>query len=694
MSEQDIPHSVLSDAFRDAIGRRRLLSFVAATFRFAPSFFETQVLPVFFDLPIARGEGSLKLLQLEQVLNDVRHGVAVYYDRDGLETGDGESARLDVRRIRIHRTTGYFHPKNIFALVEDPADSDTPGAVSLIVGTMSANLTRSGWWENVEVCHIERLTEDVPTRMRDSLLGLCDRLIALSPPETDHAALQAIRDFLDGLGRKASRRADDGLMLPHFYGGDEPVLDFLKRVSAGALQGLNLEVISPYFDDHGIEPLKRLVRAFGPREIRVHLPAGDRAAPPTPQVYDELRAIDGASWAALPSERLRRGKVEQAEPRFVHAKVYRFFQGHPKKEFLFVGSVNLTTAAHQGSANLESGIFVEVKPQRRPVFWLEIDEARRVSSSDDRLTEEGAVESTPLLVRFLWSEKAAEVWWAMPTTSPLLTLGAQGETWATVTAPPQQWHRLPAAASQHLERLLMSTSFVTVDDGTTGPVTILVDEVGMDRKPSVFHSLSVSDVLTYWAQLTPEQKAAYLATHFATLDDPPAVQALRLQALRTQHSLFDRFSGTFHAFHCLEARVEELLAEGNERQASARFFGRQIDCLPYLLERIGQTSAASPVEGGAVFVSPPDDGRDDIDRYLIVLCARQLLANTKKRHPDFYDACRADFRILEATIAGLDGFRQTIVDRGGAEMAAFLPWFERWFLLRVEPQSPGVEADA
>jgi hypothetical protein len=93
-------------------------------------------------------------------------------------------------------------------------------------------------------------------------------------------------------------------------------------------------------------------------------------------------------------------------------------------------------------------------------------------------------------------------------------------------------------------------------------------------------------------------------------------------------------------------------------------------------------------------VSPPDDGRDDIDRYLIVLCARQLLANTKKRHPDFYDACRADFRVLEATIAGLDGFRQAIVDRGGAEMAAFLPWFERWFLLRVEPQSPGVEADA
>jgi hypothetical protein len=214
-----------------------------------------------------------------------------------------------------------------------------------------------------------------------------------------------------------------------------------------------------------------------------------------------------------------------------------------------------------------------------------------------------------------------------------------------VTAPPQQWHRLSTAASNHLERLLRSTSFVTVDDGTTGPVTILVDEVGMDRKPSVIHSLSVSDVLKYWAQLTPEQKAAHLATQFANLDDPPALQALRLQALQTHHSLFDRFAGTFHAFHCLEARVEELLAEDNRRQASARFFGRQIDCLPYLLERIGQTSTTTPVAGVAAVEAPLDDDRDDIDRRHGCagrggprdLCARHPVPHVGRPRPDAGD---------------------------------------------------------
>jgi hypothetical protein len=693
MSEEHIPHSVLSDAFRDAIGSRRLVALVAVTFRFDPSFFETQVLPVFFDLPIARGEGPLQILQLEQTLRHVPDGVAVYYDVGGLETGEGGSARLDVRRIRCKRKNGIFHPKNILALVEDTPDSDTPLARSLVLGTMSANLTRSGWWSNVEVCHIERLVEGEPTRMRDDLLAFCDRLVRLGPPETDHGALRAIRAFIAGLDGKSTRRGDDGLMAPQFYAGDEPVVDFLKRASAGALKGLNLEVLSPYFDDHGLEPLRQMVRAFSPREVRVHLP-GTGQPQPTPVVYDELLSMDGASWGTLPAAMLRRGKGEQAEPRFMHAKVYRFFQPQPKKEFLFVGSVNLTSPAHQGSANLESGIFVEVKPPRRPVFWLEVDETRRdtATATDLGPDEDSPIVSSPLAVRFLWDAHAAEVFWDDRDASPPLTLAAQGEVWTTVTAPARQWMRLPEEASRHLERLLVSTSFVTVDDGR-GPVTILVDEIGMDRKPSVLRTMTVSDILKYWAQLTPEQKAEHLARHFADLDELPHLRELRQQLLQTQDSIFDRFAGTFHAFHCLERRIDEHLEAGDERKAGALFFGRQIDCLPFLLERVGRVAEPAPSTGVGDHAGMPGE-RDVIDSYLIVLCARQLLDRTKKRHPDFWSTCRADFRALQQTLAELDRFRVEIASRGGPEMEKFLPWFEGWFLWRAEPSAPADKVTA
>ena len=150
----DIPRAVLSEQFEEHLGGRRLLAAVFVTFRFDPEFFEQQVLPVFLDVPTSHAE-AIRRVQLEDALKEVRHRVAVYYDQNGLDA-DAKPARLDVSRVPIIHRTGIFHPKNVFALVEElEPDDDGHRAQSLIVACMSANLTRAGWWENVEVCHIE-----------------------------------------------------------------------------------------------------------------------------------------------------------------------------------------------------------------------------------------------------------------------------------------------------------------------------------------------------------------------------------------------------------------------------------------------------------------------------------------------------------------------------------------------------------
>ncbi len=48
---------------------------------------------------------------------------------------------------------------------------------------MSANLTRSGWWENVECCHIEELVEGERSRLRDDLIAFLDLLRRKTPAE-------------------------------------------------------------------------------------------------------------------------------------------------------------------------------------------------------------------------------------------------------------------------------------------------------------------------------------------------------------------------------------------------------------------------------------------------------------------------------------------------------------------------------
>lgn len=141
-----IPTGVLAQELGDRIAGRRVRTAVFTTFSFDPEFFELHVLPSLFDQPF-RQVDKLKRIQLEDSLRDVDH-LAVYFDQTALAR-DAGPACLDYRRIGIRLNKGVFHPKLVLLLLEDDRDPDHPQQ-ALLVGVASANLTRGGWWENVE----------------------------------------------------------------------------------------------------------------------------------------------------------------------------------------------------------------------------------------------------------------------------------------------------------------------------------------------------------------------------------------------------------------------------------------------------------------------------------------------------------------------------------------------------------------
>jgi hypothetical protein len=242
------PTAVLSDELKSAVAGRRLVAAVFLTFRFEPEFFEQQVLPLFFDVSLSHAD-AIKRVQMEDLLRDVPHGVAVYYDQNGL-VADAKPARLDVRRIAVRHSTGIFHPKNVFALVEvlEP-DKDGHHAQALIVASLSANLTRAGWWENVEVCHIEQVEKGDLTRLRDDVSGFLEGIErrTFEKAADGHSTLKAIKAFLRSTAQRRLR-SSGGRLEPHFFDGGTTVVDFLSEVAGRDLRGLNLEIVSPYFD--------------------------------------------------------------------------------------------------------------------------------------------------------------------------------------------------------------------------------------------------------------------------------------------------------------------------------------------------------------------------------------------------------------------------------------------------------------
>lgn len=672
----DIPRAVLSEHFQERMRGRRLLSAVFITYQFEPGFFEQEVLPVLLDVPLSHSV-PIRLVQLEDALKGLEGEVAVYYDSNGLVVGDAGSARLDVRRIPVRHHTGIFHPKNVLLLTEsDEADADGSRRRALVIAGMSANLTRAGWWENVEACHVEEVAEGDKTRLRDDLTAFLERLRRKVPAADGHKALNDILTFLRQVSPRLVKSAA-GRLHTHFYGGPESVPDFLERVAGDSIKGAYLEVISPYFDDASTcAPLEALVDRFRPKEVRAFLPrssSGEGLC--RPELYDAVRALPGVHWGRLDKELLRFGRGDDSRERFVHAKVYRFFTQSPKREIFFVGSANLTSPGHSTGGNVETGFLVDMIPPRRPEFWMLPHDRRPVEFKVRREGDASAASGgTHLNLRYHWDRGEAEAYWDGVAASPTLRIEARGIEVGTIPPlGPRDWTVLPADFAGRIAELLSETSLFLVHGEGEEPGLLLVQEEGMSHKPSLLMSLSAADILKYWSLLTLEQRSAFLEARApeVALTGQGADLVTRARVALEEETLFDRFAGFFHAFGCLERACRSALDAGREKEVGYRLFGKKYDSLASLLDRVSSEE--------------DDDVNSDVDRYVIALCSRQLCSEIRRDFPEYWRAHGADARSLDQKFRELEAVRQRLIGRGPEEMGAFLNWFDNWFLKRAVP---------
>lgn len=672
----DIPHAPLSDALQSLIGGRRVVSAVFLTFRFDPAFFEQEILPVLFDIPLSHAV-AVRLIQLEDALRTIGGEIAVYYDAKGLVATGSASAKLDVKRIPIVHRTGIFHPKNVLLLLEAlEAEDDGSRERSLCAASLSANLTRAGWWENVEVCHFEELREGDRTLLRADIIDLLEGVRRRAVAADDNQ--KAIGDILSFVRRDTEARTNRSAgseLHTRLYSGSEPFLDFLESAAGDRLREMDLEVISPYFDESSnCAPLLALIERFKPREVRVLLPEESGAVNCREALFDSVRALPEVTWGRLPVDRTRAGGsgADARPPRFVHAKVYRFISRNPAREFLFVGSVNLTSAAHQRGGNFESGFLVEIALKRRPEFWLQPEKRKPSAFNPKSEADEFAdVMSAPLALRYSWLTKSAQAFWLNNAKSPFVRLEARGLAIGGMEGLPARiWTPLEAGIAEKLGEMLEQTSFVTVTPADSRSAIILVQEEGMDQKPSLLFRLSIEDILRYWAMLSPVQRAAFIESNWHGPVGEGADLVVRLKPRTLKDTLFDRFAGVFHAFSSLEKSVKEALRERRLKDAQYRLFGKKYDSLQTLLERLASSEAS-----------------DDVERYVIALCAVQLVKEVKTVLPEFWSENKVAAEALSTQLGELTGrIRQEIVSNAPVDMAEFLGWFDSWFVERAKPE--------
>jgi len=669
VSSSMIERKVLSEASQEAMQGWRLRSAVFLTFRFDPGFFEQEILPVFFDIPMSHAPLA-RVLHLADALRETGP-VAVYYDRRALETS-GAPARTDFQRVGVSHRTGYFHPKNVLLLVESTAqESEWVGKhrpTRLIVASMSANLTRAGWWENVEVAHIETLEDAVPSGLRNDLLSLIALMRRASPEGTTHSALDEIQSFVRRC-EQDPQRLHDGLLVPRLFVGDSNLPDFLEETAGHRLRNRYLEVISPYFDNaESLKPVRELMDRFRPQETRVFLPKGAEGEALCSEAYWQRMREAGAAWATLPRDVIC---LSRDTDRFVHGKVYRFFDPGDRRQTFFVGSVNLTNAGFGRTGNIESGFLVEVEGKRKSDWWLEVDERRPAIFTTKSEAEGLTVGSgANLVLRFDWSSERARAFWDATNRSPRLVLRGSGVTLGEIdTLESGQLTTLDDVLATQLKGHLLSSSFVTVAVEGEPDAVVLVDEEGAVDKPSLLSTLSPDEILRFWSLLTDAQKQEFFESHAGRLgDDELALWMGDRAALPTHHGIFGTFAHVFLSFGNLERAVRRALAEGRHKEAVDRLFGRKFDSVRRLVERLSDKDEPDPV-------------RD----YVTLLCAIQLLEVLKRDESEFYGRERERFALAEAARAFLKPVKARFSFASADEQNRFFDWFEHWFLRRATP---------
>ena len=588
--------------------------------------------------------------------------IDVFYEGRALAAHEG-GGRLGWSRVRCTgKRGGVFHPKVVLALLQD-----TDGLESLVVSVASANLTRTGWWTNVECADVVRLEDGERHGYLDGLVTLVDQLAALTTADRRPATTR-IRDFL-ARQQPYTTKTEGGRMRPSLLPGYEELPQKLVQLGGSRLRGAHLEVISPFLDeDPGdvTSALHALRVALQPRTVTVALPVREGATTVTREVFDSV-AASGVTWGRVPRPFTRTTGGVEAGDRAIHAKVYHLWRGGSDSLDVWVtGSHNLTDAAHSGRRNFEVSVVHETNARGRALLESLAAEPLTFGEVDPDLEEKvDLVDLVPVTVRWSWKTLSGSVTWDPSTQPPPVTLSLAGsEVLRTEWPAGVKTIGLDARSGDALHQALLTTSLLLArtDDGREGPVLVVEDD--HDCKPDLLVGvhLTPAEILALWAVPDLRERLKRLARiRTSAASDEDDLELARVRAIAPL-SMFDQLAGVFQAFGGLSRRVQDALAEKAPGRAARLLWAPSFD---------------SPINVLKLAL----DADDPVLAYVTYRCAAALDDEVVSGHAGLAGSYAELRRRFLEQLGHVDTVRERIV-QGSSDPAAtreFLDWFDKHF---------------
>lgn len=597
----EVKSLTITEGFRRAIGDRRVLHAFFTTFSFEPDFFELEVVPLLLSSPALSPNELIRYAQVQDLMRDQRDVFAVAYDYDAF--GQEMSGRLEVEYRPERVPGGCHHAKLAILEVENSADKTT----TLLLCAGSFNLTKAGWWENIEVGHWYELGADrAPANIVQPLRDALSYYTRSRPSPVIEALLHRLKHF--------RQTEDDPEAAFYFsFNGSGKKHRHFDQFLADAIppDKSPIEIISPFFAEDGSN---RVITDFLGRftEAAILLPKDSEGnALIDEAVYKSLSATP-TQWAAWSKEVGDRFCVPKHGDiwRNLHAKVYHI---HGKRPRTFVGSVNFSYKAFR--MNVEAGFLLHNAFPGRLLTYDHKSAERFAPPSEQPDNQRELTGSMPVIhLSYDWLTGELEVSSARSGQLCLHDSSGQALETCQLIADQSVTRLLPGLAA-HLQRSALVDAAWSDSSGTEqARRLLLVSQKSICARPTILPALQLQDLLSMYldvgnarrSELVAAQAALLLSKQHDAIYVDEFAPAIGDAARSTFFSAFSQVNG---AFWMLRKKLREATDKGNTAVLDYYLRGCQPDSLRGILD------ASHPARGEAAPV---------VVRYLTLLSVAEV----------------------------------------------------------------------
>jgi len=587
---------VISDKFQDIISGRLVQAAVFTSYNFEPHFFEVDVIPYLLNDSIPySNDDRVRKYQVMEALRDSELDIEMFFDQPVFESSV-QSPAMEYLFHGVNLLPFAFHAKNIYLLVKDI----NTGVQTLLMAAGSNNLTRAGWWENIETQHWEVIT---PTAVDKIFLRQLQSdmswLMARRNLETSDKAIEKIASFLAGC-----KPTNVESQLYYFGLEQRNFFDFISESNIGLSKSgdWNLEIISPFFANDPESLLHENFYNMGVQDITMLLPFDqDRKALCDLEYYETIRKARHVSWGQWGDENKKALGIstEEEQYRKLHAKVFHFYNN--SESWIFSGSVNFTRNALY--KNVETGFLVKL-PLIKPLLQALSEKTDVICLADLHEQELESNKPNPnhfdIHLGYDWKEKRLQ---GTTSNNLVLIINILNKEGQPVIA---NWviddsEKTYEGDKSLLEALLKRSGFVTItiqameseDSITDQDVCIL--QTGWSHKPVEIPDLSPSEILLIYVGMSEERRQILLmnAKIKSFLNQNLGGELNAADDDKTHRQFFSEYAEIFHAFRHLRIRLHKLLNDGGLKQLDYYLSGSGADSLPALIEKATATDLES-----------------------------------------------------------------------------------------------------